>query len=199
MSTLRFLLTFTAFGSILLMSFAPVLENKTFTVDAENSTLTWVGQKVTGKHTGEISLKSGNFIFEEGTMTSGEFTIDMSTITVTDLEGEWAAKLLGHLKSDDFFGVESFKTSTFKTTKIEAGNTADNYTITGDLTLKGITKPVTFPVTVTTAKGKVTTTGTATIDRTKYGIRYGSGSFFDDLGDKAISDNFELTFNIVSK
>ncbi|MEZ4686225.1 MAG: YceI family protein [Bacteroidia bacterium] len=199
MTSLKIVLAMAAFGSILLMSFSPVLESKTYKVDTQNSLLNWVGKKVTGKHTGEIKLQSGEFQFNNGKLSGGHFVVDMTSITVTDLQGEWRDKLLGHLKSDDFFGVENFKTATFKTTSIKPGAEANSYTVTGKLTIKGITEPVTFPVTVSEEGGKMKTAGTAIVDRTKYGIRYGSGSFFDNLGDKTISDNFELIFEIVSE
>jgi polyisoprenoid-binding protein YceI len=199
MTSLKLILTLAALGSIMLMSFSPVLESKTYKVDTENSVLSWVGKKVTGKHTGELRLKSGKFQFTDGKLSGGDFVIDMETITVTDLEAEWADKLLGHLKSDDFFGVANFKTAEFKATSVKPGSNTNTYEVTGNLTIKGVTEPVSFPVTVSEESGKMKTTGTATIDRTKYGIRYGSGSFFDNLGDKTISDDFDLSFEIVSK
>ena len=111
MSTLKFILVFAALGSILLMSASEALESKTYKVDVENSTLSWVGKKVTGEHSGNISLESGKFQFTDGKLSDGEFVIDMTSITVTDIQGEYAGKLLGHLKSDDFFGVDKFNTS----------------------------------------------------------------------------------------
>lgn len=115
----------------------------------------------------------------------------MTSINTTDLKGEWKDKLDGHLKADDFFGVEKFKTATLVFKNISTKN-KNNYTVTADLTIKGITKPVTFDLVVngTTASANVK------IDRTKYDIKYGSGSFFSDLGDKTINDEFELKVNL---
>ena len=160
-------------------------------IKADKSTITWVGKKVTGQHTGNISFQEGTLTFKKNKLTGGNFTVNMTSITCTDLSGEWRDKLLGHLKSDDFFGVDKFKTATLAFKKIKAkGN--DVYTISGDLTIKGITNPVSFDLTVN--KDKATTT--LKINRTKYGIKYGSGSFFDNLGDKTINDDFELTVNL---
>jgi polyisoprenoid-binding protein YceI len=160
-------------------------------VNAEKSTLTWVGKKVTGEHTGTVNLKEGVLIFKKGKVAGGNFTVDMASLTDTDLSGEWKDKLNGHLKSEDFFGTEKNPTSTLKFTKI-AAKANGVYTITADLTIKGITNPITFDL---TTKAN-TATAVLKINRTKYGIKYGSGSFFDNLGDKTISDDFDLTVNL---
>ena len=115
----------------------------------------------------------------------------MSSIIVTDLQGGSKAKLEGHLKADDFFGVEKHKTAKLVFTNI-SGKGKGLYTVTADLTIKGITKPITFDITV---KGNTAST-TLKVDRTKYDIKYGSGSFFSDLGDKTINDEFELKVNL---
>jgi polyisoprenoid-binding protein YceI len=156
-------------------------------VDASASTINWVGKKVTGQHSGTVNLKDGALVFAGKKLTGGSFTVDMTSLTSTDLSGEYLGKLNGHLKSEDFFGTEKFPTSTLVFKKI--GTKAKNvYTVTADLTIKGITKPVTFDIAV---NGN-TATAAFNVDRTKYDIKYGSGSFFDNLGDKAISDEFEL-------
>ncbi|MGL2967380.1 YceI family protein [Flavobacterium sp. XGLA_31] len=157
-------------------------------INAEKSTITWVGKKVTGEHTGTVDFQEGVLIFKNKKVAGGNFTVNMTTMTSTDLTGDWKGKLDGHLKSDDFFGTEKFKTSTLVFKKIaDKGNGV--YTVTGDLTIKGITNPVTFDLTV---KGNTATANDIKINRTKYGIKYGSGSFFDNLGDKTINDDFTL-------
>ena len=156
-------------------------------VNVTKSTINWVGKKVTGEHKGTIKFKEGSLTFAKSKLTGGNFVVDATTIDVTDLTGEYKEKLLGHLKSDDFFGTDKFKTSTLTFKKV-ADKGKGVYTVTGDLTIKGVTSPITFDLTV--AANKATTT--LKINRTKYGIKYGSGSFFDNLGDKAISDDFEL-------
>lgn len=156
-------------------------------VDASTSTINWVGKKVTGQHEGTVNLKDGALVFAGKKLTGGTFTVDMTSLTATDLSGEYQGKLNGHLKSEDFFGTEKFPASTlvFKTISSKSKNV---YTVTADLTIKGKTNPVTFDIAVdgNTASTKFN------VDRTKYDIKYGSGSFFDNLGDKAISDEFEL-------
>lgn len=161
-------------------------------IDAQKSTINWVGKKVTGEHSGTVNFKEGMVIFKSKKLAGGNFTVDMTSLTSTDLSGDWKGKLDGHLKSEDFFGTEKNPTSTLKFTKIsDKGNGV--YTVTADLTIKGITNPVTFDLTV---KGN-TASAKLTIDRTKYGIKYNSKSFFDSIGDKAIYDDFELTVNLV--
>lgn len=156
-------------------------------IDVAKSGIVWTGKKVTGSHTGTINLQSGNLVFKKKLVKGGTFVVDMTTINTTDLSGKGKESLDGHLKADDFFGVDKFKTATLTFTNISTKN-KNNYTITADLTIKGITKPVTFDLVV---NGN-TATATVKVDRTKYGIKYGSGSFFSDLGDKTISDEFEL-------
>jgi polyisoprenoid-binding protein YceI len=161
-------------------------------VNAAKSTISWVGKKVTGKHEGTIKLKEGALFMKDGKIVRGKFTVDMTSIEVTDLKaGEGKEDLEGHLKADDFFGTEKFTTATmnFKTVTPKSN---DIYTVVADLTIKGITKPVTFDLTV---KGS-NATAKVVVDRTKYDIKYGSGSFFEKLGDKAISDNFDLTVSL---
>lgn len=156
-------------------------------IDVAKSGIVWTGKKVTGSHTGTINLQSGNLVFKKKLVKGGTFVVDMTTINTTDLTGKGKESLDGHLKADDFFGTDKFKTATLTFTNISTKN-KNNYTITADLTIKGITKPVTFDLVVS---GN-TATATVKVDRTKYGIKYGSGSFFSDLGDKTISDEFEL-------
>ena len=117
--------------------------------------------------------------------------VDMSSIICTDLEGEYKQKLEGHLKSDDFFSVASHETSKLVFTDVKSTG-KNSYEVTGDLTIKGITKPVTFDVSVYGSKA----TATLKIDRAEYNVRYGSGSFFDDLGDKTIYDEFDLVVDL---
>jgi len=157
-------------------------------IDATKSSIHWVGKKVTGQHEGSVAFKDGNLIFKGKKLTGGSFVVDMTSLTSTDLTGEYLGKLNGHLKSEDFFGTEKYPTAKLVFKKI-ATKPNGVYTVTADLTIKDVTAPVTFDITV---KGNTATT-TFKVDRTKYGIKYGSGSFFDNLGDKTINDEFELT------
>ena len=161
-------------------------------VDATKSLISWVGKKVTGQHEGTVNLKEGALVFKGKNVVGGNFTVDMTSMTTTDLKaGQGKEKLDGHLKSEDFFGTEKFPTSTlvFKTV---VAKSAGVYTVTADLTVKGITNPVTFDL-ATTANSA---TANVKINRTKYDIKYGSGSFFENLGDKTIYDDFDLTVNL---
>lgn len=161
-------------------------------INTSKSNISWVGKKVTGQHSGTINFKEGVLNFKNGKLTGGNFVVDMTSITVTDLKaGEGKEKLEGHLKADDFFGSNKFATSklVFKSVKAKSANV---YTVTADLTIKNITKPVTFDLTV----NKNSATTSFKVDRTKYDITYSSGSVFDGLGDRAIYDDFDLTVNL---
>lgn len=185
---------------VILSAFKNPTKPVTYTVDAAKSTITWIGRKVTGSHNGTITLKSGSLNVDGKKVTGGSFVIDMTSIKNVDIkDAEGVAKLEGHLKADDFFGVTKFPTCNFVITKV-AGNGA-NVTVSGNLTIKGVTKPLSFPATVAVnADGTVSAlAGKIIVDRTKYDIRYGSKSFFDSLGDKAIDDEFELNVKLVAK
>ncbi len=173
-------------------------EAKDVTVDTKAKSVEWVGKKVTGQHNGTVQLTEGSLSMDEnGNLTGGTFTIDMATLISTDLSGEYKGKLEGHLKSDDFFGVATYPTSTFVITKAVPQGPG-KYKIVGNITIKGTTQEIQFPATVETKDGKVTAKADITIDRSKYDIRYGSGSFFDNLGDKTIYDNFDLSVSLVA-
>jgi polyisoprenoid-binding protein YceI len=174
-------------------------ETATYKVDNVNSSVVWKGYKVTGSHTGTIAIKSGELDFKKGKLVSGKFEIDMTSITVTDLEGEYKGKLEGHLKSPDFFGVEGNPVATFQTTNIQPGIVANNYNVVGNLTIKGITNEISFVANVNDTKTPIETTASIKIDRSKFDVRYGSGSFFDNLGDKTIYDEFDLEVKLVNK
>ncbi|TPN84626.1 YceI family protein [Aquimarina algicola] len=179
----------------LILAFAIVATSSVFAqkkkIKASESIVNWTGKKVTGSHTGTLKLSEGFLNFEGDKITAGEFVVDMTTLVVTDLEaGKGKEKLEGHLNSDDFFGTSNHKTAKLVVTK--AKKTANGYKIAGDLTIKGKTNPIQFDLNI---KGNTAST-TLKVDRTKYDIKYGSGSFFDNLGDKAINDEFELAVNL---
>lgn len=160
-------------------------------VKTSESTVTWKGYKVTGSHYGIINLTSGSLSFDGDKLVGGEFVVDMTSLISQDLEGEYKGKLEGHLKSDDFFGVEKHPTSTLIFTGVKSSG-KNSYEVTGDLTIKGITKAVTFDVSIYGSKA----TATMKVDRSEYDVRYGSGSFFDNLGDKTIYDEFDLVVDL---
>ncbi len=162
-------------------------------VNVEKSTLIWTASKVTGTHTGTVALKDGGLEFDDkGMLKGGSFEIDMTTIANTDLGDRMRGKLEGHLKSDDFFGVETHPSSFVKLKKVISRGTPGDYKVVADLTIKGITKEIKFFAKVTDQNA----TANITIDRSEYNVRYGSGSFFDNLGDKTIYDEFEIKVNL---
>ena len=186
MKTLKTLIV--AVLAVSFFSFTVLTEKK---VNVEKSTINWTGKKVTGQHEGTIALESGVLEFDGDKLVGGEFVIDMTSINVTDLEGKSKNSLEGHLKSDDFFGVEDHETASLKITKVSKQYT--DYEISGDLTIKGITNPINFSMVV----GDNSAKANLTIDRSKFDVRYGSPSFFNDLKDKAIYDDFDLKVNLV--
>lgn len=159
-------------------------------VDTAKSAITWTGSKVTGSsHTGVLSLKSSSIQLEDGVLSGGELVFDMDSMTVTDLDGSMEKKFLGHMKSADFFDVATHPTATFKVESFKDGK------FSGVLTIKGVSRPASFDVKKTGDKYE----GKATFNRTEFGIIYGSGSFFEDLGDKMISDEVKVAFSLVVK
>ncbi|SDF10913.1 YceI family protein [Chitinophaga filiformis] len=169
-----------------------------FQVDNRNSKLLWTAHKVTGEHTGTINISSGTLNVENNALKNGSFKLDTRSITVTDIkDADGNAKLTGHLKSDDFFAVEKFPTADFLITGIKPqGN--NQYDLTGKLTIKGITNDISFPASVKVDKDKLTATAKLKIDRTKYDIKYRSKNYFENLGDKAIYDDFELDITLLA-
>ncbi|GGK58666.1 YceI family protein [Rufibacter glacialis] len=167
------------------------------------SKITWVGRKVTGEHNGNITLASGTLLLEKAAIRGGTFVMDMTSITCNDLQGGSNKKLVDHLKADDFFSVEKNPTAKFAITNISPKQNAKagtaNYTITGDLTIKGITNQISFPALVTVKKGVATAKASLKFDRTKWDIKYRSGNFVENLGDKAILDDVELNIDLVAK
>jgi polyisoprenoid-binding protein YceI len=166
-----------------------------FTVNAEKSVFKWVGKKVTGEHYGNITLKGGDLtITDKG--IKGIVTADMSSITCGDLDGEWGDKLVGHLKSEDFFGVEKHPTTSFEFTSVKDLGDGKGKAF-GTLIIKGISKDVSFPIEMKNDRATAAIKGKVTFDRTDFNIKYGSGKFFDDLGDKTINDEVELAFTLI--
>ncbi len=173
----------------------------TYKVDASKSVLKWNGKKVTGEHFGTINLKEGSFSLDGAKLTAGSFVADMNSIIVQDLtDKEYNGKLTGHLKSEDFFSVEKHPTASFVVTSATP-KAAGTFDVTGNLTIKGITKPVSFPVTVTPGKDGAAVKGTIVVDRSKYDMKFRSKSFFDaaTLGNNLVYDDFTIEVNLVAK
>lgn len=171
---------------------ADPIEDEKKEVKVSESTITWKAYKVTGSHHGTIDLKEGALEFDGDKLVGGEFLVDMTTLVSTDMEGDGKGKLEGHLKSDDFFSVEKHETSKLVFTNVKSTG-KNSYEVTGDLTIKGMTKPVTFDVSVYGSKA----TATMKVDRTNYDMKFRSGGFFENLGDKLIYDEFDLVVDLV--
>lgn len=178
--------------------FNPLAPNSTYTTDNVNSSVEWTATKVVGGgHNGTVDISQGTLEINGSTLKGGSFVIDMTSIDCQDLEGQWKEKFESHLKSDDFFAVDTYKTATLTITKVKS-KSEGKYDVTGDFTIKGKTVSIVFPVELSLKKSKAIASAKITLDRTKYDIRYGSNSFFDNLGDKAISDEFTLDINLVA-
>ena len=186
LSTLALNFTFNSFNGTTNLS-----NDEVIPVNTSKSTVKWKGEKVTGFHEGIISIKTANLTFDNDVLTGGEVIIDMSTINCTDLSGPYKNKLEEHLNSDDFFNVLDYPVSKLKITKCSKVN-ENKYNVVADLTIKEITKSVEFE----TELINNVATANLNIDRTKFDIKYSSESFFKNLGDKMIYDNFSLTVNI---
>lgn len=170
----------------------------TYKVDAGQSSVAWTGKKVTGSHTGFVKISSGSLTLKDEKITAGTFDMDMNSITNTDVADKgYNEKFVGHLKSDDFFSSAKYPKATFVLTKATSKG-SDNYDVTGNLTIKNITNEVTFPAMIKADGKQLKASAKITVDRTKFDIKYGSGSFFDNLGDKAIDNNFILDVNLVA-
>ena len=167
--------------------------NTEYAINQTESMLSWKGTKPSGdSHSGTVAIKEGKLAMADGALTAGNFVIDLTKMNVTDegIDEETKAKLLGHLTTGDFFEVEKYPTASFTVT----AGTADS--LTGNLTIKDVTKSVTIPYTMTTDENGVTASSTFTFDRTIWGITYNSGNFFQNLGDYVIDDIVTLSVSL---
>jgi polyisoprenoid-binding protein YceI len=172
-------------------------------VDAAKTTIEWKGSKyIGGSHNGTVALKEGKFYLFNGEPTGAEMTIDMTSIICTDITNPTSnERLVGHLKSDDFFSVDKHPTASLNITAFEKSENAKagTHIAKGTLTIKGITKPVAFYTTVNMSGGKYTATAEFEVDRSLYDVRFGSNSFFDSLGDKAIKNDMQFKVTLTTK
>lgn len=170
----------------------------TLWVNKVSSDVQWIGRKVTGEHNGHIQLAGGFIIKNNGNLQSGEILMNMQSITVDDIENpEWNQKLVDHLKNDDFFNIEKYPTAKFVFSKFE-GRATDTH-VTGDMTIRNKTVPMDFIFNTVVDLDSSYATGSINIDRSLFGIKYGSGSFFEGLGDKMIMDDFTLNFKLIAR
>ncbi|XGC79337.1 YceI family protein [Bdellovibrio bacteriovorus] len=173
-----------------------------YKIDTKASTVAWKGSKKTGSsHDGAIGVKAGEVTVDKGQITKGNVVMDMATITNFDVkDAEYNKKLVGHLSNEDFFNVTKFPTATFALKSVKPSAKKGEVTVVGDLTMIGVTQPIEFPAKVSVEKNTVTGEALVKIDRTKWGLKYGSGNFFKELaGDKIINDEFELTLKLIAK
>jgi polyisoprenoid-binding protein YceI len=170
------------------------MENQKFKIVSAQSNIDWVGKKVTGAHNGTIAVKVGELILNDGKLTGGKFIIDTTSIKILDVtDPATNAQFAGHLASDDFFATEKYPEALLKINSVSGKH------IEGDLTIKGITHPVTFDAAVNVNGDILVATGKLVIDRTKYGMKFRSGNFFKDLGDTLIYNDFELNVSLTAK
>ncbi len=188
----KFIVTMVALSSLTAIA-------QTYSVDSSASKIVYVGKKVTGEHTGTITLKSGSLTLKGETITAGEFVADMNSLTSTDItDKEYNAKYVSHMKSPDFFNTEKHPES--KLVIKSSKKTDKGLEVTGSLTMLGETKPVNFVVTdLKKTDAGVTGKSNLTLNRTQWGLKYGSTSFFKGLGDKAINDEFTLAVELSAK
>ena len=194
----KIILGFTVIGTIALSAFT--IGNETYKVDTKASSLEWTGKKLTGEHTGTIHITSGSVEVQNNMIKEGKFEIDMTSIENKDLTGEWKGKLEDHLKSVDFFDTGKFPKATFIITSVKPLSVPNaggfTHTVKGNLTIKDKTNEISFDAIMKIDATKVACVGTATVDRTKFDVKYHSKTFFAEIGDKMIYDEFQLKFNI---
>jgi len=198
MKTKKILLGFAFVLGALILNTNVNAQKSTY-LDLDKSKVEWFGKKVTGVHNGTVVLKSGRLEMKESKIVGGEFVMDMTTIKNTDIESDkYRNDLETHLRSDDFFGVAKFPESKFVIKESE--NLKDGVLLVkGDISIKGITKPLEFKVSSHKHGDLFHVSGNIVIDRTQFDIKYGSGSFFDNLGDRTINNDFELKFDMMFK
>lgn len=189
--------------ALLLMTIlaSAALQAKTYTIDTEKSEVYWKGSKATGSfHEGHFKFKEGSVEIEKGKIQSGQFVVDMNSLTNLDLKDSpnYQKKLVGHLKSDDFFDASKYPTAEFKIKSVDHKSDAEAL-LKGDMTIKGRTQAIEVPIKMKVDKGIATGEAHLKLDRTLWDVRYGSGKFFKNLGDKLINDEFELKLKIVAK
>jgi len=165
-----------------------------YNVETAQSQITWTGREVsTSYHYGTLDFVSGNFEISNGAIVNGEFIVDMTSINNQDMEGDSKARLEGHLKSDDFFSVESYPTASISINSSELISDG-KWNVSADLSIKGFTHPVNFEM-ISSEDGW---SANLVFDRSKYDVRFRSGSFFENLGDKLIYDDIELSINLTT-
>ena len=175
----------------------PISYGEKYKVDTSQSVVTWIGTMVLSPedHIGYVYLSKGELVIEKGQLVGGTAEIDMNSIEYGDNESKNTP--VRHLKSSDYFDVEKFPISTIAITKVDSVN-GKNIKITGNLTIKGVTRFITFPAVIEVKDGIIKASGKVIIDRTQWGIRYKSGKFYDNLADNAVSDEVKFNMKIIA-
>lgn len=190
-------------GVFLLLAIPLLGLAKRKTIDTENSVIEWIGAKVTGEHSGTITLSDGYLDYEEEKILGGKFVIDMNSIENQDiLSDDRKRRLENHLKNEDFFDVDNYPTAQFEILSTAVAhniNEEKTYRFYGDLTIKGITHTIDFEAVVKFSDVEARASGKMIINRAQYGIRYKSGTFYEGLGDRVIYDDFTLNFDVVTQ
>ncbi len=172
-----------------------------YTVDAEASQVAWEGTKVGGAHDGTIAVDHGELFVFDGELLMGEVIMDMNQIVVLDIENpESNARLKGHLESDDFFSVDTYPTAIFEITRLEAldAGAEMSHKVYGNMTIKGITHGIAIDADIVVEETYISAYADFDLDRTRWDVRFGSGRFFENLGDNLIHDDFNLKLNIIA-
>jgi polyisoprenoid-binding protein YceI len=171
-------------------------QEKQYVANAATSKIEWTGKKLTGEHYGAINLKSGELTFSNNKLVGGMFEMDMNSITCTDITDVKSNKrLVDHLKSEDFFSITHHPTSRFVITSIEAKSPTE-YNVKGNLTIKGKTNPLSFSVKIRLDDNEVLAEATLTFDRSRYDVKFGSQSFYENLGDKLVYDDIDIAIHL---
>jgi polyisoprenoid-binding protein YceI len=182
---------------------APELADGSYSIDVSGSRLEWTGRNINGRHSGTITLAGGEITVEKGGVTGGTVTIDMNTIVNLDLKDEtYNRMLISHLESEDFFDVTAYPTAVFTLNGSErlAAAGSPNLLIQGALELKGTTKPLALPAEIVPQEdGTVKVRAACDIDRTEWGVLYGSGRFFEKLGMHLVSDIISIELFLAAR
>lgn len=178
------------------------LTDGSYTVDPAASTVNWKGTKITNdSHVGTVNVYKGMINVNDNGLGKTFVTIDMNTMVCTDegMDEDTKGNLIGHLKSDDFFGVEQFPYAQILLNEFIADGS--NGLAYGEIRIRDIPQPIKFPYTVSSENGTIVVDASLTVDRSKHEVKFRSGAFpdlFPDLGDKLINDDIELDVHIVA-
>ena len=180
-----------------------ITASDTLYINVDSSTINWIGRKVTGEHSGTLNLSKGWVVMQEGSIIGGKFIFDMTSIKNTDIESpEWKEKLEKHLMAEDFFFVDSFPNAILEIKyhhQIIDDKTGQTNQIIADLTIRGITHEINFPINISHSKSNFYAEGLIDINRTLFNIKYNSGTFFEELGDRMIYDDFTVQFSLQTR